>query len=742
MGAQRVKGITIEIDGDVTGLDKALKDVNSSISSTQKELRDVNKLLQLDPGNAELIAQKQRLLGEAIADTKTKLDTLKIASEQANEALASGSINQNQYDALQREIVDTTNQLKRFEAQQKEIGKDTSGLEKFSSKCQQLGESLKAVSAAATLALAGITGMAVEAGKMADDLNTMAKQTGLSTEALQKMAYASDLIDVDMNTITSSISRMKRSLDSQAATFDQIGVKVRDQRGEYRDIESIFYETVEALGNIKNETERDTLAMKIFGKSADELAGLIDDGGEALRNLGDEAQSLDRIIPQEVLERANHFNDTLDELKAALKADFAKAGAQMAAVLAPAFDKIAAAVMVAADALSDINPVILAVVAGILLIVAAAANFLIAIGKIATGINALKTALPVLSEVISSTVIPALLKLNATIASFAANPVVLAVAGIVAALAILGLAIYEVVQHWDEIVEATDAAMDRIESAVKSTDIGSTMIRQFEGIKNAASEGWNAVVDTFKNSGGGIKGAFDAAFAGVESAVKGYLASLVGISSEQLNDLISAFENLGKEIVDTVRDKFSEIKQTMVSQIKDAVESVIHYIATLPERAKDALNKLADKVAEPFEKLADRALGWGKDLVDNFANGILKNNKAIDAINSMAQDVQDRIGFSEPDKGPLSRFHTFAPDMIDLWVKGIKANMYKVASATNMLADTMNPLNTVPQGSTQQVATAGGYGTMNVYVDHISELSDLVRIQNQAQQRSRMGARR
>ena len=741
MGAQRVKGITIEIDGDATGLDKALKDVNSSISSTQKELRDVNKLLQLDPGNAELIAQKQRLLGNAIADVKTKLDTLKIASEQANEALASGSINQNQYDALQREIVDTTNQLKRFEAQQREIGKDTSGLEKFSSKCQQLGESLKAVSAAATLALAGITGMAVEAGKMADDLNTMAKQTGLSTEALQKMAYASDLIDVDMNTITSSISKMKRSLESQAETFDQIGVKVKDQKGEYRDIESIFYETVQALGNIKNETERDTLAMKIFGKSADELAGLIDDGGQALRDLGDEAKNMDRLIPQETLDAANEFNDTLDRLKATLKADFAKAGTQMAAALAPAFKQIASAVMVAADALSNINPAVLAVVAGILLIVAAAAKFLIAIGKIATGISALQTALPVLSEVISSTVIPSLLQLNATIASFAANPVVLGALAIVAALALIGIAVYEVIKNWDDITAATDAAMNNIKTSVEKTSVGATMIRQFEGIKNAAKDSMSTVESTFESSGGGIKGAVEAAFSGATEGAKSYLASLVGISKDQLNALINLFGSVGKDIVSKVREKFSEIKEAMVSKIKEAVDSVINYIKELPERAKDALHHLADKVAEPFEKLADRALGWGKDLVDNFANGISKNNKAVDAINGMAQDVQDRIGFSEPDKGPLSRFHTFAPDMIDLWVKGVKDNMYKVANATNTLASSMNPLNTVSQSNTQQVATAGGYGTMNVYVDHISELSDLVRIQNQAQQRSRMGVR-
>lgn len=81
--ASRIKGITVEIGGDTTGLDKALKSVNSTITSTQSSLRDVNKLLKLDPSNTELLSQKHKMLGEAIGATKEKLETLKAAQEQA-----------------------------------------------------------------------------------------------------------------------------------------------------------------------------------------------------------------------------------------------------------------------------------------------------------------------------------------------------------------------------------------------------------------------------------------------------------------------------------------------------------------------------------------------------------------------------------------------------------------------------------------------------------------------------------
>ena len=115
--ANRIKGITVEIGGDTTKLQTALKGVNGEIKNTQAQLKDVEKLLKLDPGNTELLAQKQKLLSDAVSETKEKLTTLKAAAEQANTALANGDISKEQYDALQREIIETENDLKKLEAQ-------------------------------------------------------------------------------------------------------------------------------------------------------------------------------------------------------------------------------------------------------------------------------------------------------------------------------------------------------------------------------------------------------------------------------------------------------------------------------------------------------------------------------------------------------------------------------------------------------------------------------------------------
>ena len=113
--AGRIQGITVEIGGDTTKLQTALKGVNSEIRNTQSQLKDVDKLLKLDPGNTELLAQKHRLLGDAVKETKEKLETLKTAAEQANTTLANGEITQSQYDGLQREIAETEAKLKSLE---------------------------------------------------------------------------------------------------------------------------------------------------------------------------------------------------------------------------------------------------------------------------------------------------------------------------------------------------------------------------------------------------------------------------------------------------------------------------------------------------------------------------------------------------------------------------------------------------------------------------------------------------
>jgi phage tail tape measure protein, TP901 family, core region len=157
--ANRIKGITVEIGGDTTKLQTALKSVNSQIKTTQSSLRDVEKLLKLDPKNTTLLAQKQKLLTQAIGETKEKLATLKTAAAQANEQLQKGEITKEQYDALQREIVETEAELRRLEAEAArsnstlgKMGEVGGKLENIGNKITNVGKKVMVVSTAVAAA--------------------------------------------------------------------------------------------------------------------------------------------------------------------------------------------------------------------------------------------------------------------------------------------------------------------------------------------------------------------------------------------------------------------------------------------------------------------------------------------------------------------------------------------------------------------------------------------------------------
>lgn len=182
VAAGRVKGITVEIGGDTTGLSKALQSVNKQIRDTKSNLRDVERLLKLDPGNTELLAQKQRLLGNEIASTKDKLQTLRTAAEQANEALAKGDISQEQYDGLQREIAETEQQLKELEKTAKEFGNVLSQQFKIAGeKMKEVGDKVSDVGTKMLPATAAIAGIGTAAVKTTADFDTaMSKVRALS----------------------------------------------------------------------------------------------------------------------------------------------------------------------------------------------------------------------------------------------------------------------------------------------------------------------------------------------------------------------------------------------------------------------------------------------------------------------------------------------------------------------------------------------------------------------------------
>lgn len=193
--ASRIKGITIEIGGDTTGLDKALKSVNSSITHTQSALKDVNKLLKLDPANTELLTQKQKLLKDAISSTKEKLDALKQAQVQAKEQLENGNLGQDKYDALQREIIETEQELKRLQEQAATTSTTLAKIDEIGGKMENLGNSISGVGKKMMPVSTAVGGLGIAAVKTAADFDSAMSQvaavsgaTGDDLQALRDKA--------------------------------------------------------------------------------------------------------------------------------------------------------------------------------------------------------------------------------------------------------------------------------------------------------------------------------------------------------------------------------------------------------------------------------------------------------------------------------------------------------------------------------------------------------------------------
>lgn len=189
--ASRIQGITVEIGGDTTKLQNALKGVNGQIKSTQSQLKDVNKLLKFDPGNTELLAQKHKLLAEAVSETKEKLATLNTAAEQANTALANGEISKEQYDALQREIVETEQDLKNLETQANQSATAVQKIAATGEKFKTVGDNISSAGQKLIPVTAGVTALGTASVTTAANFESSMSQVqatmGITKDSMSKV---------------------------------------------------------------------------------------------------------------------------------------------------------------------------------------------------------------------------------------------------------------------------------------------------------------------------------------------------------------------------------------------------------------------------------------------------------------------------------------------------------------------------------------------------------------------------
>lgn len=182
---------------------------------------------------------------------------------------------------------------------------------------KQVGEAIVIVGALAT----AYGSLAIELSKTADNLLTMSSTSGLSTDTLQELQYASEFVDVSIETVNSSMTKMIRTMGEARdgnkdlqKEFARLGVRYKEHNGELRNSEDVFYDLIDALGKVQNETDRDAKAMDIFGRSARELNPLIEAGSGRLRELAEEAHKMGYVLSNETLQEAGALDDAMQRM--------------------------------------------------------------------------------------------------------------------------------------------------------------------------------------------------------------------------------------------------------------------------------------------------------------------------------------------------------------------------------------------------------------------------------------------
>jgi len=286
-----------------------------------------------------LKAQHQSIVATSGEHSKAAQE-LEIRINQETASLNRNKLELEQSKSAYQNVIDKTQET----AQKKEELKKKT--EQLTASINEMGKkAMVALTAAATAAAAALGKLMTDSGKFADDLITLSNKTGISVTQLQELEYAARFVDVSVETMTSSMNKLTRTmgmaqqslqsgkLNEQAKAYQRLGVEVMNTDGTLRNNKVVFNEVIDALGKMTNETERDALAMQLFGKSATELNPMIKAGSVELNRLAQEAHQVGAIVSEEGVSALGAFDDHMQTLNASTQGLMREALAQLAPLI-------------------------------------------------------------------------------------------------------------------------------------------------------------------------------------------------------------------------------------------------------------------------------------------------------------------------------------------------------------------------------------------------------------------------
>ncbi len=765
-----IKGITIELAGDTKGLDSALKSVTSQSATLGKDLKTVNQLLKLDPGNVELTAQKQQILAQSVETTAEKLEILRNAQAQVKAQFEAGEISREQYIAFQEELVRTESRMDSLKSaqsafraemdgsassaksltqtvseQEKELselkskyvdvaaaqGADSDEAQELASQIQQLsgelkdnkgklaeaekaadeldqtiddlgdseqdtekktsklGETLKsgltvaataaaAAVAAATAAVvgcvAGVVKATAETAEYGDNIDKMSQKLGMSAEAYQEWDFIMQHNGSSIDSMTTSMKKLSEAVvdqsDKSVKAFDKLGISMDDAAKMSQ--EELFSATITALQGMESSSERTALATDLLGKSAMELGPLLNMSAEETEAMRQQVHDLGGVMSDESVKASAAYQDSLQNMQTAFGGVTRNLTSQFMPAITNVMDGVTA--LVSGDS------------SGIGLITEGLRGFTEQFNVLIPQITSTaEQLLPVIVDAITSN-LPLLLGSAATIITALAQglldnlPTIISIAG-------------------DIILQLADALLGMLPQIVST---GLQIIAQLAvGIAQALPtliptvvDVVLQIVDTLIDN---IDVLIDAAIAIIMALSDGLIASLpilIEKTPEIVQKLVTALVNNAPKLLKSAVELIGKLASGLVSNLPkivsagwDIVKSLASGILQMDGKIISAAKDIISSITTKFKELPAKALQWGKDMIQNFINGIKNLASSVgDAVSGVASSIKSILGFSEPEKGPLSNFHTFAPDMLELFAEGITNNRTVITDTMTRLA--------------------------------------------------------
>lgn len=521
--ADRVKGITVVLGGDTTGLNKALAGTNKEIKSTQAQLKDVERLLKLDPTNTKLLEQRQRLLADAVGETRKKLDTLKQAEKQVQEQFKKGEVSQQQYDGLQREIADTEHVLRSLEAQAYKsnsavakigdaAGKVKTGADNISSAAGTVQQAFAPV----TAAVAGLAGAAVATIPATEELRSdlskleaSAEDNAVSAEAARdawrEFAVQSGETDSAVEATANLLQAGFTESNLQKAVEGLAGAAQR------------FPDTlkIEGLADSLQETLATGSATGQFGELLDRLGIGAENFSEQLAECETEAEkqnlALETLASAGLNDSYNAWKQNNEEMLANQEANL-----KMQESMAELAETILPLATMAVEKVTELINWFTGLDSETQSLIATVALFVAAISPVAGVISGISGAISFLI----------------------ANPIVALVAAIVALVTLIAVK--------GEEIKAWLTEFDAWLQGVFLTDwtelfgpvLGEYLNAFFANVQNI----WNAIMEIFTGVIDFIRGVFtgdwERAWQGVQTIFKGIFDGLVAIAKAPINGII------------------------------------------------------------------------------------------------------------------------------------------------------------------------------------------------------------